>query len=219
MFCSALVAGAVMFTACEGGDGEGMSDEITAVVTSINAAVSDVPEDVKVVKLATRDWVNGDGNYVLITLTPAGTFSGGKINIDLTGIVPPLSMMGGVDYGERVSDKNAKIAFIEGLAAFDASGENHLGWFRYGDVGYNFEEWACFVYADRDVDIHGEVSSGEGAGGERFIDSWGARFKKGWNFLTISTSIDDNTTRTQYSTRICEHSFSWSFEPKFPVSE
>jgi len=215
---SALLAGVVVFSGC--GDKNDDRDEMaTSMVTSINVAVTDVPGDVKVVKLATSYGENVDGNPLLITLSPEGVFFDGKISIDLSVIVPPSNMLGGVDvvlsksvivstYGEDISNsnKNAKIGFFEGLAAFDEDGENLLGWFRYGYDGSIAVEaaefWVCFVYADSDVMVYGSSNT------------WRANFKKGWNFLCIEASSIGDTYVTAVSNLA-----NWYFEAKTTLSE
>ena len=165
-----MLSGAAIFTAC-GGDVEDATLD-TSVVTSINAEVASVNSSVTSAKIG----------YILesgeIRTIGEGTFSNGRININLSQTGAPQSTRWyNFDHPDITnSNPSARVTMYDGIVGYDADGEV-LGWFAYRNL--ESQAYGYLTYSDSDVIVEGHSTN-----------PWRVSLKAGWNIVYVKRSVN-----------------------------
>ena len=180
--------------------------ETSIVNNNLSVTIPNVPAEVVNVKLFVDCTIEGEWIWDKDTQTlrlettfiegeeiASGNYSGGKLTMNLPATVDnrylePMIENIEAPVGMSVSNRDCK--GIGGcLVGYDKDG-NALGWFFYGKFDEENEEVlaAGICYVDSDAIITGETPFGELIKGTATYD---CNFKKGWNFLYIIFSFDE----------------------------
>ena len=169
------LAGAAMMTSCNGEDDNEDETIATSVVTSINAEVTGLNPSVTAVKVGFKS--EGEGGETIFRTIGEGTFSNGRININLsqTG-APQVRRWYNFDDDDAItsSNPNARVTMYEGIIGYDANGKI-LGWFEYQHIAR--QSYGYLTYSDSDVTVTGASLSNT---------TWRVSLKTGWNIVYVT---------------------------------
>jgi len=154
-------------------DGNNFGELQTRPIATIDVAIENVPQNVRVAKLIEMQ----DDNI----FSEQGVFENGRLRLDF-----PTEMLSKDVYlvlrrhtGVVRSDESARFAFAK-IEGFDEN-DNLLGRFEYRSEENKIT--TIFVYADRDVTLIGRDNS---------EDVWNVSLKEGWN-IVFHEEIEDGS--------------------------
>jgi len=209
---------------CDKGDD---APETSIVNNNISVTVPDVDPQVENVKLLVDctihlDWVvdeqTGEGKFTTSVTGQEianGSFSGGKLTMNLPATVNDEyleSMYENAEVPAGISVSNSGAKGTGGfLVGYDKDG-NMLGWFFYGKFDEEKEEFlmAALTYVDSDVLITGKTPiESEYIKATAIFD---CNFKKGWNFMYVIFSGDEEVDLVTKTTTSNPGGLVWIFE-------
>ena len=214
----------VAIVGCDKDDDD--APETSIVNNNISVTVPNVPPEVKNVKLLVDctinlDWVvdeeTGEGGFktnITGEEIEIGFYSGSKLTIDLPETLDNqfLDMtIKNIEVPDGISVSNCDSKGIGGfLVGYDNDG-NQVGWFFYGKFDEEKERFlmAMLSYIDSDVIITGETTIGELIKAKAIYD---CNLKKGWNFLYILFSGDEENGLVTRTTTSNPGGLVWIFE-------
>ena len=199
------LAGAAIITSCNGDDGD---EPRTSVVTSINVEVAGVNTSVTSVRLLWWVWDDEEERNIPVTVGQ-GTFSNGRININLTEISVHANLLVHLpDFNDGMifSNPNARVVAFESLVAFDAD-DQPLGEFVYSNSERGII--GVLTFSNNDVIISG--TSTDTMDDITYTSVWSnVSLKSGWNFIYSSLRIS-GATRTYTNTSSNPGGMKWEW--------
>jgi len=192
-----------------GSGGSGNALTITATdVTNGSAQIATVK--------ALAEWESGDDEWSEDEIAQA-PYENNGFSLELPGTLPVkaeyLETIGAdVPTGVSVSDKNAKVYFLDDIYGYNANGRE-IGYFYLEDENGDNEYYTSWMYTDRDVTIKGQYKYTDDDGYQD-TGTYDLNLKKGWNIVYDSYS-DNYSSRTYTSTFTSQEpsgvNYSWNF--------
>jgi len=225
VFLAAMTVTVVMVGCNKDKDDDAPATSI--VKNNISVTVPDVDPQVENVKLLVDctihlNWVvdeqTGEGKFTTNVTgqeIARGSFSGGKLTMNLPETVANeylVSIYENAEVPAGISVSNSSAKGIGGfLVGYDRD-ENTLGWFFYGKYDRKKEEFlmAALTYVDNDVLITGKTSIYD-----EYIKAtaiFDCNFMKGWNFMYVIFSGDDEVDLVTKTTTTNPGGLVWLFE-------
>ena len=167
-------------------------------------------------------WESGDYDYGSDVIAQAPYANNGfTLELPPTVTVKSLnSISEDAMQGVSISNKNAKILFLEDIEGYDKD-ENELGYFYLeGDFDNGEDFYTSWLYADRDVTINGVTQNIHG--NYEYIERYDLKLKKGWNVVydDYIESYNNLTGREEYtssftSQKRSERNYLWRFHGNY----
>ncbi|MDR0385987.1 MAG: hypothetical protein LBH60_07910, partial [Prevotellaceae bacterium] len=173
----------VAFSSCSKDEDNGNGNSSKIEGNKLTVAVENgASHNSKIDLVKAEIWYGDEWTEYTVATAP---YSNGKFTLNLPASVDAKyldAVTNELSEGVTVSNRSAKIAVVEGLAAYKS--DNHVGDIYYTTGNREGDWWATLIYADADVSVTGTSTQTYDDGAVyTYKTKYNVHLKRGWNMV------------------------------------